>query len=314
MPIRGNMSRKLRVMLIILAAAVVAAGGFIVYTATKSSTQSACIDDLQYKDSEIQLLKFSDGGDRSCPVIPITVDGNAVDMMFDTGCGTGIFFTDMMADKLAYTSLGKTEEVNRDGSHRGWSERVSVNAFTVSGQEYEDVETTISDWSLYSSSPFNGSIGLEYFAGKVVTLDYAGGRFAVSSRPIDYSRMDDSYIVLPLYNSTSEGQETLPFFEAELEGEPVMVYLDTGKNYSYIDDPGSGYSIADKPGGFCDVTLTIGGKDLTLRDVAAANDMAQAQGLPYPTRIELNSDQIWKNRIVVTFDMISQKIIFQMQP
>ena len=103
---------------------------------------------------------------------------------------------------------------------------------------------------MYSSSPFNGCVGLEYFADKVVTLDYAKGRFAVSTRPLDYSKLPESYIVLPLYRSTSKGQEALPFFKAELNGEPVMVYLDTGKNHSYIYDAASEYTITGKPGGF----------------------------------------------------------------
>jgi hypothetical protein len=215
-------------------------------------------------------------------------------MMFDTGCGPAIFFTDIMQDKLTLTLLEEVEELNRDGSHRGWSRRVSVDAFSVFGEEYKNVETTLSDWSLYSSSPFNGSVGLEYFASKVVTLDYAGRRFALSNHPVDYAGLQGSYTVLPLYHSTSKGQETLLFFEAELEGKPVMVYVDTGKNYSYIYDEGSAYSIASKPGGFCDVSLTIGGHEIKLHDVAKANDMAQAQGLPHTTMIELNSDQIWK--------------------
>lgn len=307
------MSRKLRLTLIILAAAVLAVGGFIVYKTVVPPARSAWIQDLQYSDSEVQPLKFSGGGDRSCPMIPLTVDDKAYDMMFDTGCGPGIFFSDLMKDKLSYTSLGTTEELNRDGSHRGWSERVCVEAFTVGGSDYKNVETTISDWTLYSSSPFNGSIGLEYFADKVVTLDYAKARYAVSGRPVDYDRLPADCIVLPLFRSTAKGQESLPFFEAQLGGEPVMVYLDTGKNYSYIDDPDTDYTITGKPGDFQDVTLTVGDADLMLRDVAAANDMAQAQGLPYPTRIELNSDQIWKNNIVVTFDLISQKMILFLQ-
>ena len=306
------MSRKLRLMIYILAAVAVAICGYFVVTAlTAPSVQSTWIAELQYKDSEIQTLTFDGGGDRSCPQIPVVVGDTAYDMMFDTGCGVGIFFTDAMADHLEYTVLGTTEELNRDGSHRGWSKRVSVDTFAVCGEEYKDVETTLSDWSLYSSSPFNGSIGLEYFAGKVVTLDYANSLFAVSSRAVDDSKLPDEYIVLPIDHSTSKGQESLLFFEAELDGEPVMVYLDTGKNYSYIYDADSAHSISGKPGGFCDVTLKVGGQDLTLKDVAQANDMAQADGLPYPTRIELNSDQIWKNHMVVTFDLISQKIILK---
>ena len=48
-----------------------------------------------------------------------------------------------------------------------------------------------------------------------------------------------------------------------------------------------------------------------LKDITEINDMAQAKGLPFPTMIELNSDQLWKNNLIVTFDLIEQKIIFK---
>lgn len=164
---------------------------------------------------------------------------------------------------------------------------------------------------MYSSSPFNGSLGLHYFQSKVVTLDYEGHRIAVSSHPIDYSKLPDDYVVLSLYRPTSTGQESLPFFEAELNDEPIMVHLDTGKNYSYIYNAEGQYSMSEKPSKFCDASLKIGGEDLILFDIAEVNDMAQAEGLPYSTMIELNSDQIWKNHLLVTFDLIAQKIILR---
>jgi hypothetical protein len=39
--------------------------------------------------------------------------------------------------------------------------------------------------------------------------------------------------------------------------------------------------------------------------------MAQAEGLPYPNMVELNSHQIWKCKLLVTIDLIDQKIIFR---
>lgn len=44
-------------------------------------------------------------------------------MTLDTGCGTGLQLTDVIDDKIDYTILDKTELLNRDGSHRGWSKK-----------------------------------------------------------------------------------------------------------------------------------------------------------------------------------------------
>jgi len=273
---------------------------------------SSWIADLGYEDNEIYKLTFHLIGDRSCPEIPVVIGNTEHRLLFDTGCGSGIFFTNVLEDKIRYTLLGESEEFNRDGSQRGWSKGVIVDEFAVFGDTYNDIETTISDWTMFSSIKFNGAIGLAYFKSKIITLDYSGHRIAVSSNPIDYSKLNlDEYVVLQLHKSTSQGQEALPFFEAEYNDEPVIVYLDTGTNYSYMYNPNSEHSMADKPKDFLNVPLKIGHAEIMLHDVVEVNDIAQADGLPYPTMIELNSDQLWKCNLLVTFDLIEQKIIFR---
>jgi hypothetical protein len=51
---------------------------------------------------------------------------------------------------------------------------VKVNEINVFGDVYKNIETSISDWSMFSSRKFNGTIGMAYLKSKVVTLDYAG--------------------------------------------------------------------------------------------------------------------------------------------
>jgi hypothetical protein len=67
----------------------------------------------------------------------------------------------------------------------------------------------------------------------------------------------------------------------------------------------------DKPTNLLDIPLKIGGMELVLDDIGEVNNIAQADGLPYPTMIELNSDQIWKCNLLVTLDLLEQKIIFR---
>lgn len=270
------------------------------------------ITDFGYKENEIHELTFNWVGDRSCPDIPVKVGNDKYIMGFDTGCGAGIFFTNAMEGKIVYTLLGQNEALNRDGSHRGWSKHVNVNDIEVFGDTYESIDTTISDWSMFSSEKFNGTIGLAYFKEKVITLDYAGHRIAVSRNCIDYTKLNSkTYTVLPLYKTTSEGQQDLLFFEAEYNDKSIIVYLDTGKNYSYLHNPDCYSTIGDKPTILFDVPLKIGNMELLLKDMTEANNIAQADGLPYPTMIELNSDQIWKCSLLVTIDLIEQKIIFR---
>lgn len=182
----------------------------------------------------------------------------------------------------------------------------------VFGESFKNINTSIADWSMFSSSKFNGLIGLAYFDSKVITLDYIGHRIGISNKPIDYAKLDkDKYVVLPLYKTTSEGQQDLLFFEAEYNNQPVIVYLDTGKNYSYIYNSQCSSSMNDKPTKHHNVPLKIGSLELKLKGITEVNDIDQADGLPYTTMIEMNSDQIWKCKLLVTVDLIDQYIIFR---
>lgn len=270
------------------------------------------IMDLGYKENEIHNLTFNFDGDRGCPEIPVKVGNDEYKLGFDTGCGVGISFTNAIQDKMDYTILNKVEARNRDGSHRGWMTNVKVNEINVFGGTYKNINTSISDWSMYSSQEFNGNIGLAYFKSKVMTLDYAGHRIAVSNNPIDYSKLDcNKYVVLPLYRTTHKGHEDLLFFEGEYNNEPIIVYLDTGKNYSYLYNPNCNNSIGQKPTKLFNIPLKIGNMNLTLKNITEANNFEQEEGLPYQTMAELNSDQIWKCNLLVTLDLINQKIIFR---
>lgn len=306
-------SKTSKLTIILLSTLIVLIIGYIAYRCIQiSSVDKTWIKDLGYKENEIHKLSFDRVGDRSCPQIPVKVGNAEYQLGFDTGCGDGIFFTDVIENKIDYTFLNKTEALNRDGSHRGWSKRVKVNEINVFGYAYKNIEASISDWAMFSSNKFNGTIGLAYFKSKIITLDYAGHRIAVSSNPIDYTKLNsDKYVVLPLYKTTTEGQQNLPFFKAEYNNKSIIVYIDTGKNYSYLYNPDCKTSIGDKPVKLFDIPLKIGNMELILTKVTEVNNFKQGDGLPYPTMIELNSDQIWKCNLLVTFDLIEQKIIFR---
>jgi len=306
-------SRKTIIFISILSVLIVIFSGYFIHRfVVVLLADKTWIIDFGYEDNEIHELTFYSMGNRSCPEIPIHVENNIFKMIFDTGCGTGVQFTNVVEGKFDYTLLDKTEALNRNGSHRGWNKGIAIGEIKVFGEQFNNITTSIADLSMSSASNFNGLIGLSYFDSKVITLDYAGHRIGISSNPIDYTKLeDDKYVVLPLYKATSEGQQDLLFFEAEYNNQPTIVYLDTGKNYSYLYNPDCSSSIGDKPTKYFDIPLKIGGLELTLKDITEANDIAQAKGLPYSTMIELNSDQIWKCKLLVTIDLIEQKIIFR---
>lgn len=307
------MKKAVRNIIALVSVLIVSLGGYIAFQRiTVLPADTSWIADLGYHADELHLLFFNRPGTRSCPEIPVAIGGDEYRLVFDTGCGAGLSLTNVIEDRIEYILLDRVESRNRDGSHRGWSNRVVIEGLTVFGETFRTIQTSISDWTMYSSSKFIGQIGLAYFTGKVITLDYAGRRIAVSDEPIDYAALDPAvYTSLPLFRATSRGQQDLPFFTAEYLGEPVMVYLDTGKSYSYVNNPACGNRMSGRPEKFVDVRLRIGGIELMLEDMGEVCDLAQADGLPFPTAIELNSDQIWRSRLLVTLDLIEQKIVFR---
>lgn len=298
--------------IIVFSTLIVSIGGYFAYRYLHIlGDHNNWITDFGYKESEIHNLTFNSEGDRSCPQIPVKIGNNEYKLWFDTGCGVGIALTNAIQDKIDYTVLNKVEATNRDGSHRGWMTNIKVNEINIFGDIYKDVYTSISDWSMYSSQKFNGNIGLAYFKSKVITLDYSGHKIAVSNNPINYSKLNlNKYVVLPLYKTTTKGQQDLLFFEAEYNNQPIMVYMDTGKNYSYLYNPNCNNLIGQKPAKLFNIPLKVGNMNLRLKGITEAKNFEQAEGLPHPTMIELNSDQIWKNNLLVTLDLINQKIIF----
>ncbi|QHQ60744.1 hypothetical protein Ana3638_08125 [Anaerocolumna sedimenticola] len=248
-----------------------------------------------------------------CPRIPIKIDNRNFTIDFDTGCAPGITLTNLMDGKITYTLLGQTEQLNRDGSHRGWSKSIRINDLSVFGEKYAAVTSVIADWKMFSSEKFNGIIGLKYFKSKLVTLDYTGRKIAITNHPPDYKNLDmDKYIVLPLLKTKLNNQENLLFFEAKLNGASIIVYLDTGKNHSYMHNPDSSLSTGTSESNVPrkNIVINLGGMQLTLKGLEEVN-ITQVTDLPYPVMIELNSDQIRKNNLLVTIDLINHSIIFR---
>ncbi len=295
---------------LLILAFLITGGYFLFQYISVLKADKSWIQDFSYNEDEVHNLSLDRTG---CPIITIAIKGNEFPFIFDTGNNPGFLLTTLLEKKVDYTLLGQTEQLNRDGSHRGWSKTVLLNEFSVFRKSYSDIKTTLADWDMFSTEQFNGLIGLKYFSSQVITLDYTGRKIAMASHAIDYSKLDaKKYVVLPLLKSKQDGQDNLLFFEATFNGEPISVYLDTGKNHSYLHNPDSTYSPGTgKPNTpKRDITIVLDDMKLPLHGVVEAK-LAQVSDLPHPVIIELNSDQIKKNNLVITIDLISQHIIFR---
>lgn len=275
------------------------------------SADTYWIKDLGYDADELYTLKLDKAG---CPLIPVYFGGEIYYFNFDTGCSSDIIVTNVLENKIDYTISEQIEQLNRDGSHRGWSYGLSINELVLFNRVYNDLNCSMIDWKMSSSYKFNGLIGTVLFKDMVVTIDYRAHMIGVSEKTLDYSGLPkEQYAVVPILHTQTDGQESLVFFECKLNDENVIVYIDTGKNISYIHNPDSGYIIGastDKPNTACvKAVIDVENMSLELQNVYEAN-LPQYSDFAYPVAMELNSDQFMKNDIIITFDFKNNNVIF----
>lgn len=277
----------------------------------RKSADTSWIENLGYNADELYTLKLDRAG---CPMIPVKMEEKIYYFNFDTGCADNVVVTNVLENKIDYTVLEQIEQLNRDGSHRGWSYGISLGEMILFGRTYHDVDCSMIDWKMSSSYKFNGLIGTELFEDRMITIDYRAHIIGVREGNLDYSGLsDEQYAVVPMKHTQMDGQENLVFFECEMNGENIIVYIDTGKNVSYIHNPESNYMIGtstEKPDTACvDTVIHVGNISLDLHDIYEAN-IPQYNDFECPVALELNSDQLLGNDIVITFDFINENVIF----
>jgi hypothetical protein len=283
---------------IIAAAVILAIIVLVLVYPRRSNADIGWIKDLNYEENQVHNMSI--GLLNPCPVIPVKIGDKEVKLEFDTGNSEGIFITTAIKGKVEYEVTGKNTEYNSDGTFRGESSSISLKSVNVLGDEYSDVKSSLADWKMYGFFKFNGTVGLKYFKNKIVTLDYKNKKIAVSSKAIDYSKLQsDKYTILPLVTSKLSNEKDLLFFEGEVNGEKGTIYLDTGSTRSFLNPMGNKTTTAE---------VKLGNKKYKFKglrnDSIGFNDKFE-----YPLRLAINSDLLKYNHFVITIDKIQNNLI-----
>ncbi len=262
--------------------------------------------ELAYREGQIFPMTTDASG---CPVIPVDIGGVTIGLMFDTGTAHGFVLT-TSAPAVPHTVEHRDEELNADGTHRGESLTIRVQTLSVLGRSFEKVTGTIADWRMFASKPFNGTVGLDFFADRRVTLDYRSRQVAVSVAPIPVRLDPERYVIVDLVNApTSQGHAL--YVRAKVNGRPAIVYMDTGYNVSFIDPAfADGLPRSERPGKFPlfrqQVPVELGGHVFSLDDVREA-PISRGPGFEPPVALTLGSDVL--SRFVVTIDLRAMKLV-----
>ena len=277
-------------------------GILLIFSHPKEDLKADWINELNYKEDQVHNISF--GIFNPCPTIPVKINDKKVNLGFDTGNGMGISLTTAVDRKIDYEVTGKVTDLNADGTYRGEGDSILLNKIDVFGEEYSKVKSSLSDWKMYGVLKLNGTIGLAFFQNKVITLDYRNNKIAITSKPIDYDKLQEGkYIVLPLIKSSGNNQSDLLYFEGYVNGEKSTIYLDTGSSRSFVDLGDRNNKRSNNS-----AIVKIGNKGYKFNNLK--NDEIKSSGdFEYPLKLAINSDILKSNHFIITIDNIEGKLI-----
>jgi hypothetical protein len=266
---------------------------------------------LGYKTQDAFPLTLD--ADSGCPFVQVNIGAHAIDLMLDTGTARGLLLTDH-APRVPYRELSRSEELNADGSHRGWSRVVELDAMEVLGQRFANVHGALAEWTLFASTPFNGTIGLDFFMQRRLTLDYRQKQVWVSTAPLPRPMPSQRYLILDLIEPPAAQGHVL-YANAMVNGHEAIVYFDTGYNLSWIDPAfASDLPLVEREGRYRlyrqRVPLVLGGHHLMLDEVRE-NTIRRGSGFSRRVAMILGSDFL--AHFAVTVDLRARQLILAWQ-
>jgi hypothetical protein len=261
---------------------------------------------LDYKPDELHPIKLQT---NSIPLVEVIVNGSPLWVKFDTGCSTGFQLTSAVEEKIAHKITGKSTERNPDGSYRGETTLATIASLEVFGETYAPVETSFSDWRIFSTLKFNGLLGLRYFRDKRVTIDYKTKTIGISARPIVYRAIEDfPMAVVPLLQAMGS-QADLIYVLGKVKSRPTVIYLDTGSSASFIDPIllDAAEIIKDKRHLLAEnVEMSIGDFSFSVKRLRV-QEQRRGVSFEYPQTVKLGSDVI--RELLITIDKIANRLI-----
>jgi hypothetical protein len=278
----------------------------VVSTTLGTTSFEQWMQDLGYQKTQLYPLTLSAVG---CPLVEVEVSGAKVSLMLDTGTARGFVITNA-APAIPHRVEEPSEELNADGSHRGESSSIRVETVSVLGKAFKNVAGSLSDWQMYGSEPFNGTVGLDFFLDRRLTLDYRSRKVGVTASPLPEKLDRKRYLPLDLIEPP-KSQGHILYARARVNGREAIVYFDTGHNVSFIDpDFAQGLARVERPGKFKvfreGVPLELGGHTFVL-DELRESPVRRGTGFDLPVALVLGSDVL--SRFIITIDLRAKTLI-----
>jgi hypothetical protein len=264
--------------------------------------------ELGYEKAQIYPLTLAPTG---CPLVDVDISGVTVTVILDSGTASGFSITNH-APPIPHHVEGREEALNADGSHRGETLRIRVETMSVLGEVFKNVRGDMSDWQMDSSVPFDGSVGLDLFLKRRLTLDCRSKKVGTTSLPLPDKLDAKRYLSLDLVDPPPNlSQGHILYVRGRVNGRDAIIYLDTGTNVSFIDPAfAEGLTRVERPGKFKvfreQVPIKLGGHTLILDDLRES-EVRRGSGFDLPVALLLGSDVL--SRFIITIDLRAKKLI-----
>jgi len=266
-------------------------------------------EELGYGKAQIYPLTFDPTG---CPFVDVDIAGVRVSVLLDSGTSSGFSITNN-ASPIPHRVEAREEALNADGSHRGVTYRIRVETMSVLGEVFKNALGELSDWHMYSSVPFDGTVGLDFFLNRRLTLDYRSKKVGTTSQPLPDKLDPKRYLSLDLVDPPPKlSQGHILYVRGRVNGRDAIIYLDTGTNVSFIDPAfAEGLTRVERAGKFKvfreHVPIELGGHTLTLDDLRES-EVRRGPGFDPPVALLVGSDVL--SRFIITIDLRAKKLIF----
>ncbi|MBU1370716.1 MAG: hypothetical protein KJ578_14100 [Bacteroidetes bacterium] len=204
-----------------------------------------------------ELVSISLHPEFGIPEINVIFGSFQTPLFFDFGNNGNILITNAISDSVPFIIQDTIPTYTPDGQVRAIVYSIVLPEFQLLDSLFHFEPSTLADWSVFSTSPTNGIVGLKYFQQKRFTLSYRSRLLGISNTPLPDGLISERASIFPI--QVFDNHPYGVYFEAEVAGQDVLVYFDTGKSHSQINldlvDPSQ--IVSDKSGRFYADTIAI---------------------------------------------------------
>lgn len=252
--------------------------------------------ELEYKSSEIFLINV---GKYGYPYVQVTVNGQELEMAFDTGNMSGLLVAPETAKQLRLSSIGERRHYDSSGEAIGTSRVFNVPELVVFGKVWTEEQA-----HEHTGSGLIGLIGPRYVYGKRFTLDYKNKIIAVSESPSP--RIEQENIIFPLFRS--KDHTGMIVIKGEVNGYPVLIQIDTGKSRTCVDPAlVEKVNLPEAARGYRIDKIQLGPYSFMVTSAKMVSFRGISGDLPEPILLGLGSDIL--SQVVLTVDYLRQIVI-----